>query len=92
MIITDASGNVLMYSDSGTPSPPPNCNAVTLTNAQRTAFLAAQAAPNGGYQFVNGVLSTLPFVPVVAVVMTAVQKLATIGLTVADLKTMLGLP
>jgi hypothetical protein len=85
-IILDASGNVLMWSETGTPMPPDGCQLVELTDEQAAAFL--QRPPNDGLTFSNGVFGWIAPRPAPPPP-TVDQKLGQIGLSLADLQTAL---
>ena len=85
-IILDASGNALMYSETGTLTADKAAGqqCIELTGDQLAAW--QQRPPNDGMTFVNGVFAWItpraaPLPPA-----TVDQKLAQIGLSVADLK------
>jgi hypothetical protein len=86
-IVMDASGNVLMYSYTGSPSADVGQTALDLTADQQTACLAAMAASPNGVNF-NGQTFTPIAAPVLPPppVLTVDQKLAAIGLTVSDIQ------
>jgi hypothetical protein len=85
-VILDASGNVLMWSETGAPTADKAAGqqCIELTDDQAAAW--QQRPPNDGMTFVNGVFGWIaqrasPPPPV-----TVDQKLAQIGLSIADLK------
>ena len=84
-IILDASGNVLMWSETGTPTADKAAGqqCTELTDDQVAAFL--QRPPNDGMTFINGVFGWIAPRPAPPP-MTVDQKLGQIGLSVADLK------
>jgi hypothetical protein len=82
-IILDASGNVLMFSETGTPMPPDGCQLVELTDDQAAAW--QQRPPNDGMTFINGVFGWIAPSPPPPP-LTVDQKLGQIGLSVSDLK------
>ena len=84
-IILDASGNVLMWSETATPTADKAAGqqCIGLTDDQAAAF--GQQPPNDGLTFINGVFGSIAPRPAPPP-LTVDQKLGQLGLTVADLK------
>ena len=90
IIVRDADNVIVMYSPDGSPEPGDGCRLVSLDDAQTEAFNAAMSVPNSGIIFDGTTFTTLP-PPVPPAPLTPEQKLAASGLTVDELKTLLGL-
>ena len=90
IIVRDADNAIVMYSDTGSPEPGEGCRLVSLDDAQKAEFDAAMSAPNGGVTFDGTTFVALP-APPPPPPPTPEQKLAAAGLTVDELKTLLGL-
>ena len=90
IIVRDADNVIIMYSPDGSPEPGDGCRLVSLDDAQAAAFEKAMATPNGGVTFDSEAFAALP-APPPPPPPTPEQKLAAAGLTVAELKTLLGL-
>jgi hypothetical protein len=84
-IILDASGNVLMWSETATPTADKAAGqqCIGLTDDQAAAF--GQQPPNDGLTFINGAFGSTPPRPS-PLPLTVDQKLGQFGLSVADLK------
>jgi hypothetical protein len=89
-IILDASGNVLMWSETGTLTADKAAGqqCFELTDEQVAAFL--QRPPNDGMTFINGVFGWIA-PPPAPPPLTVDQKLAQIGLSVAVLSAALNI-
>lgn len=61
-IATNASGLIVMWSESGSPTPPNGGALYTLTNAQRIVLVDLYQQPNGGITFDGTTFAALPFV------------------------------
>jgi hypothetical protein len=85
-IILDASGNVLMWSETGTPTAdkPAGQQCIELTDDQAAAW--QQRPPNDGMTFANGVFAWIAPRAASLPPVTVDQKPAQIGLSVSDLK------
>jgi hypothetical protein len=90
IIVRDADNVVVMCSINGSPEPDQGCHLVVLDEAQAADFDAVLAQPNGGVTFDGESFSALP-APPPPPPLTPAQKLEAAGLTVAELKTLLGL-
>ena len=90
ILIVDAAGNIHSWSDGGLPTPDEGCTAIELTDSQREQFLEVQGTPNGGLVFDGNTITARPLPPPPALP-TPSEKLAAVGLTVGDLKVLLGL-
>jgi hypothetical protein len=89
-IIVDASGNVLMWSEDGTPTADEQAGqqCLALTPEQAVDLLRQTETANSGLIFANGVVSARQQPPPPP--LTVDQKLAAVGLTLADLRQALG--
>jgi hypothetical protein len=90
-IVTDNTGLIVMISD-GYPTPPEGGHLHILTDAERAECDAAFAQPNGGVMFDGESFNALPAPPPPPPPPpTPEQKLAALGMTVDELKKLLGL-
>lgn len=90
IIVRNDDNAVLMYSDDGKPEASDTQTAIDLSDDQADAFRAALSQPNGGVTFDGTAFTALPEPPPPPPP-TPEQKLAAAGLTVAELKTLLGM-
>lgn len=90
IVTRNADNVVVMYSDGGKPEAAADQTAHDLTEAQAEACRAVLAQPNGGVTFDGTIFTALPEPPPPPPP-TPEQRLAAAGLTVADLKALLGL-
>ena len=74
-IVTNASGQIVMVSESASPTPPDGGALYTLTNAQRTTLVALSQQPNGGITFDGETFAALPFVPLPVVDLSDAETL-----------------
>ena len=82
--------NIVTDNTDGYPTPPDGGKLYELTEAQEAERKAAFAQPNGGVKFDGMIFTALPAPPPPAP-LTPEQKLAASGLTVAEIKTLLGM-
>lgn len=88
-VATNSTGMIVMFSEGGSPTPPPGGNAFALTDVQYQTLKALDATPNGGITFDGTNFAALPFVPPVQLDMSNINNLdkltKAIGLTIASL-------
>jgi hypothetical protein len=85
-IVVDTLGKVLMWSESSKPTPPSGARLVELNAEQARAFLST--ANTRGVVFDGKTFAALPALPAPPD-QTVEQKLARIGISVADLRAVL---
>lgn len=89
-IIVRNSDNIVIMFSNGTPEPGDGCRLVMLDDVQQTEFEALMDQSNGGVTFDGEIFTALPPPPPPAP-LTPQQKLEAAGLTVDELKQLLGL-
>ena len=90
IIVRNSDKLVVMFSEDGKPEASDAQTAIDLSDDQADAFRAALSQPNGGVTFDGTAFTALPEPPPPPPP-TPEQRLAAAGLTVADLKALLGL-
>ena len=90
IVVRDADNAIVMYSDTGSPEPGDGCRLVSLDDAQTADLEKLLATPSGGITFDGETFTVLP-APPAPPPPTPAQKLAASGLTVSELKQLLGL-
>lgn len=90
-VCTDSTGKIIMFSN-GYPDPIDNGMRYTLTDEQQIVFEQLNSTTHGGIVFDGSEFSVLPAEEVLtSVELTPQQKLEAAGLTVDELKQLLGL-
>lgn len=90
IIVRNDDNAVLMYSEDGKPEADDTQTAIDLSDDQADALRAVLSQPNGGVTFDGTTFTALPEPPPPPPP-TPEQRLAAAGLTVVELKTLLGL-
>jgi hypothetical protein len=74
-IVTDATGLIVMMSETASPTPPAGGTLYALSAQQSAALVPLQAAPNGGIKFDGTTFTVLPFVPPTAFDLSNIDNL-----------------
>lgn len=89
IVVRDSDNVVIMYS-TGYPEPGEGCTLVELSEQQSADLESLFSQPNGGVTFNGEMFTAIPPPPPPAP-LTPQQKLEAAGLTVAELKQLLGI-